>query len=164
MKYLLDSDTFIRANNDYYDTEMVPGFWSALEKLNKEGVVFSLDAVKRELDEEDDWISRWATMRGSGFFLRRDAEAAKTMRTLAVWIQTNEQYTDAAKREFMDGADFSLVGFAMAHPFTIVTLETDQPNSISRIKIPSICKHFNVDCINLKTMIKRLGVKLILAN
>lgn len=58
MKYLLDSDTLIRAKNDFYTFESCPGFWTWIERLNTENVVFSIDKVKQELmDEKDPQVS-----------------------------------------------------------------------------------------------------------
>ena len=49
MAYLLDADVFIRAKNDHYSFDTVPGFWDWLHNANARGDVFSIQRVRDEL-------------------------------------------------------------------------------------------------------------------
>lgn len=155
MRYLLDSDTLIRAKNDSYPFDSCPGFWTWIEKLNEQGIVFSIDKIKQELIEEGDQLSNWAKMRGAEFFLKSDgADTQKALRDVVAWVHLHQRYSDAAKHKFLSVADFRLVGHAIATQSTIVTFEKDEPDAKESIKIPSACRQFNVACINLWGLIR----------
>jgi hypothetical protein len=161
MKYLLDSDTFIRSKNDSFRFDVNPGFWEWLVLANKKGLVFSIDRIRHELQREDQ-LSRWANHQGSGFFLKSDDSAtAESLAKLAEWIQKHTTYSDAAKQKFLSSADFCLIGFAHAHDYTIVTFEKDSPDAISSIKIPSVCKdpEFDVRCVNIYQVLSEQKVE-----
>jgi hypothetical protein len=163
MKYLLDSDTLIRAKNDHYPFDSFPGFWSWLEQLNGDGVAFSIDKVKKELIDEGDQLSHWVRMRGSSFFLRTDgAETQKTLSQLVGWVSGMSNYTLAAQNEFFSSADLMLVSHAMAGGFTIVSFEEEADKCTTRIKIPTIGKRMGVRTIKLYQLIKESPRKLML--
>jgi len=54
MAYLLDSNVFIRAKNDYYGFDICPAFWDWIEQAHGSGVVYSVEAVYDELVAGDD--------------------------------------------------------------------------------------------------------------
>ncbi|ASC73377.1 hypothetical protein XM38_043420 [Halomicronema hongdechloris C2206] len=41
MAYLLDTNIFIQAKNDYYGFDLCPGFWAWLEQQNEANTVFT---------------------------------------------------------------------------------------------------------------------------
>lgn len=49
MKYLLDSNVFIQAKNEYYGMDFCPGFWDWLIAGNEAGIVASVARVHKEL-------------------------------------------------------------------------------------------------------------------
>ena len=51
MAYLLDTNIFIQAKNEYYGFDLCPGFWDWLERQNKVGQVwlFGIDYAFWEL-------------------------------------------------------------------------------------------------------------------
>jgi Domain of unknown function (DUF4411) len=163
MKYLLDSDSLITAKNGSYSFESHQrGFWEWLEQANVLGVVGSLATVRKELTSEDQ-LSNWVQHQGSRFFVALDSLTRDRMTEIANWIQANEQFTDAAKQQFFAGADLSLIAYAAAHGCKVVTFEKDRPDAISKIQIPTVCKQFGVECINLYQLIGELKPKFVLA-
>jgi uncharacterized protein DUF4411 len=141
MKYLLDSDSLIRAKNDSYRFENHPGFWEWLEQVNILGLVGSLETVRKELAAEDQ-LANWVKLQGSRFFVAIDAPARKRMTEIANWIQANQQFTAAAKQDFFSGADLSLIAYVAAHGGKVVTFEKDRPEALATIQIPTVCKQF----------------------
>src|SRR6266404_2709648 len=155
MKYLLDSDTLIRSKNDSYRFDRHPGFWEWLEQSNILDVVGSVEAVWRELTGEDE-LAEWAKRQGSRFFLTPDESVNKSLSEIAKWVNNHSQFSAAAKAEFLRRADFTLVGHAHANGCVVVTFEKDEPKSIRKIKIPTVCKHFSVRCLNIFQLIEEL--------
>jgi uncharacterized protein (UPF0261 family) len=84
------------------------------------------------------------------------------MAEIANWIQANQQFSEAAKQEFFSGADLSLVAYVAAHGGKVVTFEKDRPEAINKIQIPTVCKQFRVECINLYQLIGELKPKFVL--
>ena len=160
MTYLIDSDTLIRAKNDFYRFDTAPGFWECLEEAHKRGLVFSVAAVRRELTGEDR-LAQWAKKMGSKFFLPPDSFVQTSLNKIADWVGAHPTYTEAAKQEFLgDTADFLLIGHAHAYGYGVVTFEKDQGQKHA-IKIPTVCKHFSVKCVPLFAITTELGLNLV---
>jgi hypothetical protein len=73
MAYLLDANVFIQAKNLHYGLDFCPAFWDWLVQQNAKNIVFSIEKVGDEIDAGADELAKWATQRGSGFFLKPDA-------------------------------------------------------------------------------------------
>jgi hypothetical protein len=162
MKYVLDSDTLIRSKNDFYRFDTAPGFWEFLEQENILDIVGSVDAVRKELVDEKNQLAEWVKTQGTRFFVSPDDTVTTSLGTIAKWINENRQFSDAAKTEFLSAADFVLIGYAHAKGCKVVTFEKDEPGAIHRIKIPTVCKAFGVDCMPLFQMLSELKFRLVL--
>lgn len=75
------------------------------------------------------------------------------------WVQSQNQFTDAAKAEFARGADGWLVAYARVKGSIAVTQEVLAPEAKIKVKIPNVCQAFNVPYIDTFEMLRRLGVK-----
>jgi hypothetical protein len=159
MKYLVDSDTLIRAKNDFYRFETAPGFWDCLESAHKRGLIFSVSAVRHELTGEDH-LANWAKKMGTKFFLNPDSFVQSSLTKIAEWVGNHGTYSDAAKQDFLKKADFVLAGHAHAYSYTVVTFEK-HAESKHVIKIPSVCKQFAVKCVPLFAITTELGLNLV---
>ena len=162
MKYLLDSDTLITSKNGPYRFDNAPGFWEFLEQENILDVVGTVDAVRHELIGEKNQLADWVKSQGSRFVLSPDASVTASLAAIAKWINDNQQFSAAAKADFLSSADFVLIGHAHAKGCKVVTFEKDEPGAIHRIKIPTVCKAFGVDCMNLYQMLSDLSFRLVL--
>jgi len=67
MPYLLDSNTFIQAKNEYYAFRLCPGFWDWIDRENHAGTVFSIEPVLKELRDGNDELVDWAKNRVDGW-------------------------------------------------------------------------------------------------
>jgi len=156
VKYLLDSNTFITAKNGPYGFECVPGFWRWLSARNADKILFSCSRIRKELlNGEGDHLKNWAKSNG-GFFLPEDAAVTASIATIAEWVQSNDQFSDAAKQEFFRGADLTLIAHAHAHQFHIVTFEKDAPKAKSKIFIPTVGNAFGVRSLDLYQLVTEL--------
>lgn len=71
------------------------------------------------------------------------------------------QYDSTALSAFARGEDSWLVAYAHVHKMTVVTLEVRAPQSRSSIKIPDVCKEFDIPCVNTFSMLATLQHQLI---
>ena len=51
LKYVLDSDTFIRAARTHYPFDFALPFWEGLVNFANKGIICSIDKVYKELTE-----------------------------------------------------------------------------------------------------------------
>lgn len=162
MAYLLDADTLIRAKNEYYAFDLCPGFWDWLDRQNAARNLFSVRAVKDELERGDDQLAEWAKERGTGFFLPVDERVSGAMSAVSGWVQAGD-FREDAKRQFLAGADPWLVAHALAHGHTVVTLEVHVEGERKAVKIPTVCRALNVSCIPTLKMLRTEHVRFVLA-
>ena len=156
MAYLLDTNIFIQAKNDYYGFDLCPGFWAWLEQQNEAGKVFSIGPVQAELIAGKDELAVWAKTKGNKFFLPFDQDASLAMNEVSQWVQ-GADYREAAQRAFLSVADSLLVAYAKAHTHTVVTHEVFNPAQLSKkkIKIPAVCHAFEVPYIRTFEMLRK---------
>ena len=68
MPYLLDSNTFIQAKNQYYAFNVCPAYWDWLLQANQKKLVFSVSKVQEELVGGNDSLAQWAQLQSADFF------------------------------------------------------------------------------------------------
>jgi len=151
MPYLLDSNTFIQAKNQYYPFAVCPGYWDWLLQANQEGKVFSVEKVKEELVKGNDELAAWAGKRSAHFFLSADQETLSALTKVSAWV-TRQNYEQAAITEFLQKADYFLIGCALAHGHTVVTHEVIA-DTVKKVKIPNVCTGLNIKCLNTFAML-----------
>jgi hypothetical protein len=164
MAYLLDTNIFIQAKNDYYGFDLCPGFWTWLEQQNEANTIFSIGPIQGELIRGEDQLSEWAREQGTRFFLPFDQDASTAMGEVSQWVQASDYY-DYAKSEFLSVADPLLVAYAKAHGHTVVTHEVFNPTQPGKkkIKIPAACHEFDVPYIRTFEMLREEGASFVLA-
>lgn len=75
------------------------------------------------------------------------------------WGNNHRQYNSLAKQEFSDfeNADPFIVAIALEKSAVVVSQEISAPDSQKSIKIPDVCKQFNVPHIGTFTLLRRFG-------
>lgn len=159
--YLLDANILIEAKNRYYGLDFAPGFWDWVAQACASGRVFSIEAVREEIDGRKDDLSAWSKNSGSQLYLSPRASAAPHLARLSTWANTHTQYTDPAKREFLASADYFLVAQAADLGFTIVTHETPAPDAKKRIKIPEACAAVGVQYCSPWRVLRSEGARFV---
>ncbi len=160
--YLLDSDVFIAAKNKYYAFDLCPGFWDSLLHYHQEGRIFSIDQVHSELlagsKTEDliQWVRR--EVPENFFWKTNTGKVMRIYKEIRDWIRQHPNYSEQAKEEFTGVADGWLVAFAHVHNATVVTQEEPAPNSRKSVKIPDICREFDVRRENTFQMLRSLEI------
>ena len=164
-RYVLDANVFIEAKNKYYGFNLCPGFWKALIAQHEIGRVVSVDRVLNELADEGDRLSDWAkdTVPDTFFKKTQDQAVIDAFQEMVTWVNSEVQFTSAAKAEFASVADGWVVAFAKVNALIVVTHEEYVPAVQKRVPMPNVCLEFNVDCVNTFEMLEELKVRFILS-
>jgi len=158
MVYLLDASVFIEAKNRYYDFDIVPGFWDWLDKTNENSEIATVIPISEELQRGNEELSEWIDDRkDTGWFLPVDDVATQQAFTeLAQWVM-NQDFKEEAKQEFLAGADPWLIAKARIIDATVVTHEAYDPNIKRKVKIPNVCRQFDVPYIDTFRLLRRFS-------
>ncbi|MDP3063556.1 MAG: DUF4411 family protein [Chloroflexota bacterium] len=159
-QYWLDAMVFISPNQQgYYSFDLAPTFWQLLEQKAKDGILASTRKVCDELTRRRDSLSVWVDARkSSSLFVDPDQQVQEAYKKVADYVVSNYKYHRA--EEFLGGADPWLIAHAMIDKAKVVTHE--MPNSLAaqEVKIPNVCKAFNVVPITLFEMFRELNIVL----
>jgi hypothetical protein len=159
MAYLLDSDVFIQASNMHYQFAFCSAFWDWIDREHAARKILSIDRVLKEIrDGLFGELKPWAEARPSLFVKSADIETSECNTRVALWVSQN--YDEAGYEKFFAGADFVLVGYALAHNHIVVTQENTKGGK--KVKIPDACDAMGVKCINTWDLLKAECPKFIL--
>ena len=171
-RYVLDANVFIEAKNKYYGFSLCPGFWKALITQHESKRVFSIDKVRDELvkvrnepDDVPDPLSDWAkdTVPDTFFKKTQDQAVINAFQVMVTWVNSEAQFTPAAKAEFASAADGWLIAFAKVNKLIVVTHEEYRSDVKKKVPIPNICLEFDVQYVNTFEMLEDLKVRFILS-
>ena len=157
MDYALDSNTLSQVYRFYYK-DRFPSFWDKFYELVSSGRAGSISEIEAEMNR----------------LLGLDAAVRELKRLAPEFFATpsHEEQQFVARilgvphfRSII-GAKAITKGTPVADPFLIakagasardmivVTEETFRPNAA---KIPNVCQHFGIECINLRQLMEREG-------
>lgn len=158
-RYLLDTNIFINAKDNYYSPEIIPAFWQWILAGNQQGCFYSIDKVSDELKKgkEEDYLYQFAFEHAEIFLPSKTSGCIDEYAKLQVWANTtwtlgkNSNKTSKATEVFASetNADAFLVAYAKANNFIIVTNETSEINCQTNVKIPDAANYCGVKTINL---------------
>jgi hypothetical protein len=157
--YLLDTNVFIEAQNRYYANDICPGFWDWLDHGMLVGSLMSITSVYDELEGKGDFLAEWVEDRKtSGWFL--DVTDIPTQNFYAQVVQHVESvpvYTRPHKNLFLSRADPWLIAKAKVEGLIIITHETFNAHT-TKVKIPNVCRNFNISCNDTFQVLRQLAV------
>lgn len=163
MKYLLDSNTYIQAKNQYYDMGFCPGYWDWLEAMFQSGEVCSIEFIGQELKDGNDELAEWAKKQHqSGYFLKHDDEETQIVFAEIVNFVMEGNYNLADRDKFLSKGDPWLIAKAKTTGATIVTHEATLSPMTKKVKIPNLCSEFGVPCITTFVMLHELQARFVL--
>jgi len=159
-RYVLDASVFIEAARRYYALDFAPRFWESLVDHARDGRVMSIDRVQQELGRGNDDLAAWANGYFSSAFTSTAApNVIDAYREMMAWVQSQDQFFDAAKADFAAGADGWLVAYARANGCVVVTQEVHSPDVRRKVPIPNLCEAFDVRWVDTFAMLRNLGVR-----
>lgn len=137
-RFLIDSNIFINSKIFAYRFEYCKMFWDFLLELHNKDIVYSINAVKKELLRKDDELSDWVNNEVPDSFFIDEASSMKSYGILMNWAQ-KQNVIEKAKRDFAntEKADAFLIAYAMENDYVILTDEKSSPDAKKRIMIPN---------------------------
>ena len=154
--YSMDTNTISQIYRFYYK-DRFPSFWLNFNALVSSGRASSVSEVEAELRRRAGLLSAVQELKqlNQDFFSQPSAEE----QAFVARIFSVPRFSDLISAKSMAN------GTPVADPFVIakagasmgmcvVTEEANRPNAVS---IPSVCNHFNIECINLEQLMRREG-------
>jgi hypothetical protein len=135
--------------------KIFPSMWDAYDTLVSDGKIISVKEAAKEIERKDGLLAEW-TKNHKKVFVSPEAEEALFVGE--IFKVRNFQNSLEQKKQLKGGphADPFLIAKAKILNCTVVTEEKWKPNAA---KIPNICKHFKIDCINLEGFMEKEGWK-----
>ena len=160
--YVVDSSSLIELNKRY-PIDIFPTLWKRVETLIDKGLLISPKEVLKEVSVMDDSLKKWAKQQ-KNLFKELDEKQMEIVKEIL------KKYPSLAKSDNETAA---------ADPFVIaltVELERDPQKTLfqgtkgrvivteeklrgNKIKIPFVCKDYNIECINIIEMCRIEGWK-----
>ncbi|MFY9620527.1 MAG: PIN domain-containing protein [Pyrinomonadaceae bacterium] len=153
MTYIFDTSS-CRILRHYYPNRF-PSVWAGLDQLVAAGEVISTREVFNELEQFDDPgpVLNWAKHHKEIFTTPTNEETEFVARI----FQVQHFHALIAQKSILTGrpvADPFVVAAAAVRNGTVVTQEVMKPNAA---KIPNVCAHFNLPCMNLEEFMTDQG-------
>lgn len=150
--YVFDTSPLSNLFRHFYRRRF-PTLWQHFEDLVGSSVVTSTREVARELDQYGHADQDWIEHNNHIFSTPIIAEAEMIRQIYAIkHFQQNIENKKIQKGGL--NADPFVVAKAAVFSGTVVTLESSPPNAA---RIPNICNHFGVRCINLEKFMEEQG-------
>ncbi len=152
-RYCFDSDILIQAKNGPYRFQTWPTVWTWLEAEIRSGRLFSSTMVYDELTAGGDELSTWVK-NNSEAFIEPDKLVQEQYQKIANHIM-NTAYRDS--KDFLAGADAWVISHAICENASVVTQEKKVAKNSKKAKIPNVCFHFDVECVDLYDYFQKRG-------
>lgn len=151
MAYSMDSSGILDLFR-YYPPDVFPTIWTQMDSAARNGIIFAIDEVYRELEKKDDVAFGWL----------------KTRRMIVVALDTPIQQRVAAilavhprlvdTRKNRSSGDPFVIALAQSRGFSVVTGE--KPSGVlARPRIPDVCGALKIPCMNVLSMFRTEGWK-----
>jgi len=151
--YVVDTSSLIELFQKY-PRGVFPNLWQAFENLVDSRMLVSVIHMKEELrlEREGDQASKWALHpRVQDLFAGPTAEEMEFLSSELASSKFRDAVPDHL-RSANEKADTYLIARARVSCGTVVTEERYKPHGT---KIPTICKDYDIDCVNLIGMMQR---------
>jgi hypothetical protein len=153
MIYVLDTSAFIVMG--HYFPSRFPGFWRKFDQLVGDRRIVSVKEVYRELDNEAarEHLRAWVKTNKAIFLAPTPQETA----FISSIFQISRFQALLNKKALLRGrpvADPFVIASARVNGGCVVTEEARKEGAA---RIPNVCDHFHVECINLEAMMAREG-------
>lgn len=160
--YVIDSSSLIELNRKY-PIDIFPNLWKKVEELISKGLLISPEEVRKELLVLDDSLKVWVSKQKKLF-------KPLTLKQIEIVKEILKKHPSLAEVEKEIPA---------ADPFVIalaIDLENDSQKTLipvvkgkiivteerlrgNRIRIPYVCKDYNISCLNIIEMCRAEGWK-----
>ncbi len=154
MDYAFDTNTISQIYRFYYK-DRFPSFWERFDDLVLTGRAGSVSEVEAELTRRtglESAVQEMKRLNPNMFGLPTPEEQQFVGQIFAV-RQFNGLISAKARAKGTPVADpFLIAKVGAGFASTVVTEEVLRPNAV---RIPNVCAHFGIDCINLQQLMER---------
>lgn len=159
MVHLLDANTLIDANRDYYGLETVPQFWDWLIHMGNQGAVKIPLEIYEELRRGNDALTEWVKREDVEAALLYEEEADPALVGQVLDAGYGQDLSDIQIEKI--GRDPFLISYALVDldNVTIVTTEVSKPSTTepSNKRVPDVCNAFGIAHLHTFRFTKALG-------
>ena len=149
--YVFDSGPFIALFRYYYPRQF-PSLWKRFDEMVAAGQITSTREVFNELQGHEDNLKKWCKSSRKVFVTPTIEELAFVKEIFSV----SHFQVMVRKRERLKGkpvADpFVIARAKCLEEGCVVTTEKNSPNAA---RIPNVCEHFKIDCVDLERFMER---------
>jgi len=151
--YVFDTSSF-RVLRHYFP-ERFPTFWRRFQTLVDQGIITSVREVDTELKAQvyEDWLLEWVKS-NRNIFKTPSANVTEFVPKIFEIEHFQQLIPERDRLKGKPVADPWVIAHAQVHRGHVVTEEQFKPNAA---KIPNVCKHFNVPCLNLEGFLQEQG-------
>jgi Domain of unknown function (DUF4411) len=149
--HCFDTSAFIECWSGRYRRTTFTGLWVKVEEVVAEGEICSPEEVLNEVKKKEDGLADFMKGQKEKLIVPLDEEImAGTSEVLAEFPRLAGQMRGRNK------ADPFVVATAMTKGIVVVT-EEGARGKRNRPKIPLVCEHFGVECVNVLDYIEERG-------
>ena len=148
MTYILDTNVF-RVLENYYPGSF-PSFWTSFDEAVAAGNIISVEEVYKEIENgsASDDLSAWVET-NKAIFRTPTEDDLQFVATIFEEPRFQSLIGQNQLLQGMPSADPFIIAAAKVVTGCVVTEERIKPNAV---KIPNVCDHFDIDCINFETL------------
>lgn len=139
-----------------------PAYWDWLDQQYQQGSLASIVSVYEELHKFGDELSEWIKTRKNHFQDVSDNDTQLKLAEVAQHVADLPNKNQGDVANFLSGADPWLIAKAANTDATIVTHEVPVPNDSKKVKIPNVCRHFDVKYITTFELLRTLNAQFVL--
>jgi len=143
--YCIDTSALIDLGRTRYTREVFPSLWKEIEELVSKGELVAPREVLKELERQNDELTRWAKKHRK-MFVNLDPEQIKIVKEI---LRDFPGFVDEKKET--EDADPFVIALAKARGSTVITSEKPADlaaNPRAKPKIPNVCQHYQVKCVH----------------
>jgi hypothetical protein len=150
--YVIDTSVVSALHKNYY-RDRFPTLWKNFDQLVLDGQITSTREAFRELEDFGGDSLIWANENEDIFTVPSAAEGSFVVKIYSV----RHFLANMEKQKLLKGgrnADPFLIARAAVLGGTVLTMEQFKPGGA---KIPNICAHFNIPCVDLRGFMEQEG-------
>ena len=160
-RFWLDANVLIEANNRSYPINRAVTFWSRLAEQVELGSIACTRRVYKEVAEHEqhqDAVANWIRVRKDKLRITPPRDVQKLVGEIGQYLFNNTQYDVAETWAFCRGGDPWVVAHAKIDNGVVVTHESALRPQAKKPRVPDVCRHFEVQCVDVLRMFELLDI------
>jgi hypothetical protein len=136
----------------YYPPDVFPTIWTQMEVAARNGIIFAIDEVYRELEKKDDVAFEWLKARRT-IVVELDTEIQQRVASI---LAVHPRLIDTRKNR--SSGDPFVIALAQSRKFSVVTGEKAS-GVLAKPNIPDVCIALKIPWMNVLSMFRNEGWK-----